>query len=131
MNKRLKKVVVSTFILGISMTGMSAFAREVQTLSSFALPAYQTVVSTGGLTKSTTNAPWVLNITSLSNASSVDTYLANSNGDRRSDYTVVGTGRHEIPSSGQSGYTYKAVLMNHSSQSATGYITGSWSPDNK
>ena len=111
--------------------GMSVFARQIGTLSAFELPRWQTVVSTNYLTKSITNAPWVVNLTKLDNCSSVDTYLANSNGERRSDYTVVGLGRHEIRSWGQANYIYKAVFMNHDSQWTSGYITGSWSPDNR
>lgn len=90
-----------------------------------------TVVNTEFLMKSTTNAPWVLNISSLSGATSVDTYLANSDLDRRSNYVVASGGRVEIPSWGQAGYYYTAVLMNSKSSSSNGYITGSWSPDNQ
>lgn len=130
MNKKFRTLFCSALLV-CSLTTVGASARSIGQLSSFRLPAWQAVVSTGALTKAITNVPWVLNTTSLSNASSVDTYLANSDGDRRSSYTSVGVGKHEINCSGQAGYSYHAVMMNSTSQSATGYLTGSWSPDNK
>jgi hypothetical protein len=129
MKKRFLLILSVVLLEGILPA--TAYARQIETLTNFSLPAWQGVVSTSLLTKATTNAPWVINITSLANASSVDTYLANSDGDRRSDYTIVGLGRHEINDWGQANYLYKAVLMNHTSQSSTGYLTGSWSPDNQ
>lgn len=132
MNNKLKTFLASALVVSaIGVSGIAAMAREIQDLTKFSLPAWKAIVSTSNLVKSTTNAPWVLNITSLSNATTVDTYLANSDGDRRSDYTVVGTGRHEINSNGQAGFKYHAVLMNSKSTSSTGYLTGSWSPDKK
>lgn len=129
MNKYFKLLCGGLILSSVFTTGVSA--RTIKDLDSFRLPAWKAVVKTSAATKSNTNAPWVLNIDDLSNSSSVDTYLANSDGDRRSDYTVVGVGRHEIDSNGQAGYKYRAVLMNHQSSRDNGYLTGTWSPDNR
>lgn len=132
MKKNLVKILFSGIVAaGMVLPGATVMAKEVGDLTQFKLPAWQSVVSTDELKKSTTNAPWVINITALANAKTVDTCLVNLNGERRSDYTVVGVGRHEIKSTGTAKYPYKAVLMNSKSISKTGYLTGSWSPDNK
>ncbi|APF26283.1 MULTISPECIES: hypothetical protein [Clostridium] len=134
MNKNITKFLGSALIFSsvlFSAVSVSAANRKIGELHNFRLPAHQGVVSTGYLTKIRSNSPWVLNVTNLKNTGSVDTYLANSNGSRRSDYTRVGRGRHQISSSATAGYSYKAILMNTKGQTYDAYISGSWSPDTK
>lgn len=123
-------IVAGTLGLTILAPSTGAFAVTSQTLSSFKLPAYQSVVTTSNIAKQNSNQDWTLNITSLSNASAVDTYLGWSSANSRfSDYVTVGTGTHHISSNGSNLYVYHAVLMNGNSTSSTGYLTGKWSPD--
>lgn len=130
MNKKLAKFIGGTLI-GVSLLTVSASARQIGNLNSFKLPQWQTIVSTEYLVKSTTNAPWVLNITNLSGTTSIHAYLTNSNDDRRSDYIVTRADRKIIPSNGQAGYKYKATFLNDYSTIKTAYVSGTWSPDDK
>lgn len=131
MNKFFKKALITGVFAFSLISTVAPSARSIGDLNNFTLPRWMTVVHTEYFAKSITNAPWVLNISSLSGATSVDTYLGNSDLDRRSDYVVVSGGRIEIPSWGQAGYEYCAVLMNSKSSYSNGYISGSWSPDNQ
>lgn len=131
MKKNLTKMILAG-VLGLTILAPStgAFASTTGYLNSFRLPAYQTVVTTSNIDKENSDEDWTLKITSLSNASTVDTYLGWSVANSRfSDYETVGKGTHHISSDGQAGYTYHAVLMNSNSTSSTGYLTGKWSPD--
>lgn len=130
MNKKLAKFIGGTLI-GISLLTVSASARQIGNLNSFELPKWQTIVSTEYLVKSTTNAPWVLNITNLSGTTSIHAYLTNSNNERRSDYVVTRADRKTISSNGQAGYKYKATFLNDYSIRGSAYVSGSWSPDDK
>ncbi|MCL1853802.1 MAG: hypothetical protein FWF88_12410 [Peptococcaceae bacterium] len=129
--KRTAKLLVTLVCMFTLMVPGVLHARQIQNLTSFKLPAYQGIARTSFLTKSTTNANWVMNITALTNATTVHTVLQNSNYENRSDYAIVGPGRYEIRSTGQANYLYCALLMNGKSTSSVGYVTGSWSPDNK
>lgn len=127
---KLRKILVNLAIVSMIM-GTVGFARQIGTLDHFRLGPWQEIQYTNYLTKSISGAPWVINITELSNASSVHTYLCNSYHERRSDYAIVSVGRHEINSFGQAGYNYCALLMNGDSKLFSGYVTGTWSPDNR
>lgn len=127
--KKFFKKSISFTLLGISLIGINAHARSIGVFEDFELPRWQGVTYTICRCKEYSDTPWVLNVDNLSNCSTVDTYLANSDGERRSNYVVVGCTRSEIPSWGKEGYLYKAVLMNSSSKFSIGYINGSWSPD--
>lgn len=115
-----------------SVPALATTFTTTQILSSFKLPAYQSVVNTSNVQKAYDGGDWSLYISSLSNASSVDTYLAWSAAESRmSDYETVGTGKHYISCKSSAGadYVYHARFMNSSSTSKTGYLTGKWSPD--
>lgn len=133
MKKNLRKLImVGALSLTMLVPSTGVFAATSQTLSSFKLPAYQAVVTTSNIDKETDGGQWTLKITSLSNATAVDTYLGWTTANiRYSDYETVGTGTHHIDciDSATSPYSYHAVLMNSNSTSSTGYLSGKWSPD--
>jgi LysM repeat protein len=98
MVKNIRKIIISTFLVTVIALPSTAFAtaRNIQQFYGFSLPAYKAVVSTSAQYKIKTNASWVMNITKMTYTNSVSTYLADTSGNRVSDYSNYSGGRLTI-----------------------------------
>lgn len=78
------------------------------------------------------NSYYVVHLDSKNPQIKVRHYLANSNGDRRSDIDLTWAGKHGVyTKNAQSGYIYNLNLDRENFWHGGFFIDGSWSPDSR
>ncbi|MGT2685897.1 hypothetical protein ACVRWT_00750 [Streptococcus porcinus] len=127
-NRKIKSLIVLASIF-ISTSSVFAGTRQVGQLSHFRITPNFT--GTGYLQKMN-DSYYVVNLSSKNPQIRVKHYLANSQGNRRSDVDLTWTGQRGVYTNGaKRNYIYNLNLARENFWDKGFFIDGSWSPDSK